>query len=193
MESKESDIVCVVLGDHNVGKTTLIKSYFTNSFDDSLSPSLYDNYRFEVNAKGCTVIVEVIDTPGLQTYDSIRELSYEQANVFLLCFSLANPSSFQSIEDKWHREIKSNGANLPIILVGTKHDKLVESVSKESTVEDHKAVSLSEKLGYAKYLTCSAKEGTNVKKVFDSAIRAGLKDRMSLLSGKGKKKDCVIY
>lgn len=188
MESKESEVVCVVLGDHNVGKTTLIKYYLTESFDETLSPSLYDFYRFEVEAKTCSITVEVIDTPGLQTYDSIRELSYDRASVCLVCFSVANPSSFQSIEDKWHREIKSHAANLPIILVGTKYDK-----QEEGSVDEQKADSLREKLGYSKYLHCSAKDGTNVKRVFDSAIRAALKDKMSLMTVKGKKKDCVVY
>lgn len=192
MESKEPEVVCVVLGDHNVGKTSLIKYYLTESFEETLSPSLYDNYRFEVEAKSITITVEVIDTPGLQTYDSIRELSYDRASVCLLCFSVTNPSSFQSIEDKWHREIKSHAANLPIILVGTKYDKLEEG-SKEGLVYEQKADSLREKLGYSKYLHCSAKDGTNVKRVFDSAIRAALKDKMSLMTGKGKKKDCVVY
>jgi GTPase SAR1 family protein len=73
-------------------------------------------------------------------------------------------------------------------LVGTKYDK-----QEEGSVDEQKADSLREKLGYSKYLHCSAKDGTNVKRVFDSAIRAALKDKMSLMTVKGKKKDCVVY
>lgn len=42
--------------------------------------------------------------------------------MFLICFSIVNPSSFENVRAKWYSEIKYFCPNTPIILVGTKLD-----------------------------------------------------------------------
>ena len=47
---------------------------------------------------------------------------YPQTNVFLICFSTANPASFENVKAKWLPEVKSHCPNVPIMLVGTQMD-----------------------------------------------------------------------
>ncbi len=51
-----------------------------------------------------------------------RPLSYAQTDVFLICFSIVNPISFENVRTKWYPEVKFFCPNTPIILVGTKLD-----------------------------------------------------------------------
>lgn len=38
--------------------------------------------------------------PGQEDYDRLRPLSYPQTDVFLVCFSVVSPSSFENVKEK---------------------------------------------------------------------------------------------
>ena len=44
-------------------------------------------------------------TPKLKTKTRLRPLSYANANVFLLCFSVISPVSFENVTAKWYPEL----------------------------------------------------------------------------------------
>jgi small GTP-binding protein len=59
---------------------------------------------------------------GQEEYDRLRPLSYANANVFLVCFSVTNPVSFENVTSKWYPEVIHFCPDVPQILVGTKLD-----------------------------------------------------------------------
>ena len=57
-----------------------------------------------------------------EEFDKLRPLCYTSADVFLLCFSVVSPTSFQNVPEKWVPEIRKHVPFAPLILVGTQCD-----------------------------------------------------------------------
>ena len=49
---------------------------------------------------------------GQEDYDRLRPLSYPQTDVFLVCFSVVSPSSFENVREKVSVNLKRNEVNL---------------------------------------------------------------------------------
>lgn len=133
-------------------------------------------------------------TIGQEDYDRLRPLSYPQTDVFLVCFSVVGPASFENVKEKWFPEVHHHCPGVPCLIVGTQVDlredaatieKLGRNKMKPVTVEQgllllrHFAyISIGEKLakelGAVKYVECSALTQTGLKNVFDEAIIAAL-------------------
>lgn len=84
----------------------------------SLYFSRFDNYSAPMVCDGVPVSLGLWDTAGQEDYDRLRPLSYPQTDVFLICFSVVSPSSFENVTSKWCPEIKHHCADAPILLVG---------------------------------------------------------------------------
>lgn len=177
-------IKCVVVGDGAVGKTCLMISYTTNAFLGEYVPTVFDNYTAHVMVDGKMINLNLWDTAGQEDYDRLRPLSYPMANVFLVCFSLVSPASFENVKEKWYPEVNHHCPGIPIVLVGTKLDLRDDHVTTEALREKHmspitslQGLHLQKEIRAVKYVECSAVTLKNLKTVFDEAILAVLKPR----------------
>jgi len=121
------------------------------------------------------------DTAGQEDYDRLRPLSYPQTDVFLICFSIISPSSFDNVKSKWYPEIQHHAPGVPIILVGTKSDlrgdhAMASTLAAKGLhmVTHDEAVARRTDIGAVNYLECSALTQEGLKTVFDEAIRAAM-------------------
>jgi Ras family len=129
--------------------------------------------------------------------DSLRTLCYADADVFLLCFNVACPDSFDAVTSRWLPEIRRLCPSTPIVLVGTQSDRRLQLGLDESNstakkgakllVSERQAERLADRIGAATYIECSASEQTKVKDVFDAAIVVTL-DRRGLVKCRQSKK-----
>ncbi|WWC98399.1 hypothetical protein V866_005290 [Kwoniella sp. B9012] len=194
-------IKCVVVGDGAVGKTCLLISYTTNAFPGEYVPTVFDNYSASVLVDGRPVSLGLWDTAGQEDYDRLRPLSYPQTDVFLVCFSVVSPPSFENIRT-WIPEIAHHAPGVPIILVGTKLDLREDPVTLQrlkerrfSPITYQMGAQCARDVGAVKYLEASSKTQKGLKNVFDEAIRAVLQPSIGPMNpggSKKKKKQCVI-
>ena len=143
-----------------------------------LTKSRFDNYSASVMVDGKPISLGLWDTAGQEDYDRLRPLSYPQTDVFLICFSIVSPPSFDNVKAKWFPEIEHHAPNVPIILVGTKLDLREDRATLEGLrqkrmepVSYEQALGVSKEIRAHKYLECSALTQRNLKSVFDEAIR----------------------
>jgi small GTP-binding protein len=175
-------IKCVVVGDGAVGKTCMLMSFSNNTFPQEYVPTVFDNYNTAIMVDDIPYNLGLWDTAGQEEYDRLRALCYPQTDVFLICFSLVTPSSFENVKLRWHAELKHHCPDTPYIVVGTKLDlrddpQALDTLKKQKlapvTYEEGKR--LATEIGASAYCECSAMTQKGLKTVFDEAARAVIK------------------
>uniref|UniRef100_A0A5F8H1I6 Ras homolog family member V n=1 Tax=Monodelphis domestica TaxID=13616 RepID=A0A5F8H1I6_MONDO len=150
----------------------------------------------QVLVDGAPVRIELWDTAGQEDFDRLRSLCYPDTDVFLACFSVVQPGSFQNITEKWLPEIRTHNPQAPVLLVGTQADLRddvnvliqLDQGGRETPVPHPQAQGLAEKIRARGYLECSALTQKNLKEVFDAAILSAIEHKARLekkLNAKG--------
>jgi len=160
------------------GKTCLLIAYTSSAFPKEYIPTVFDNYCANVVVEGKAINLGLWDTAGQEDYDRLRPLSYPQTDVFLLCFSVVNSSSFDNIKAKWNAEVTHHCPGVPIILVGTKIDMREDKECLESlkakgqiVITTEMGIAKATEIRAKKYLECSSKTQKGLKPVFEEAVR----------------------
>lgn len=111
---------------------------------------------------------------GQEDYDRLRPLSYPQTDVFLVCFSVTSPASFENVKEKWFPEVHHHCPGVPCLIVGTQIDlrddsQVIEKLArqKQRPVTSELGERLARELGAVKYVECSALTQKGLKNVFD--------------------------
>ncbi|CAK7328963.1 unnamed protein product [Dovyalis caffra] len=201
-------IKCVTVGDGAVGKTCMLICYTSNKFPTDYIPTVFDNFSANVVVEGTTVNLGLWDTAGQEDYNRLRPLSYRGADVFVLAFSLVSRASYENVLKKWIPELQHYAPGVPVVLAGTKLDLRED----KHYLADHPGLvpvttaqgeELRKQIGAAYYIECSSKTQqalcylayilTNVKAVFDAAIKVVIKPAQKQKERKKKpRRGCLL-
>ncbi len=116
----------------------------------------------------------------------MRSLSYQEADVFLLCFKLSDPISLHNARVKWAREIRQFRPDAPIVLCGCQGDIV-------SKADAEKALAVCCEIEAINYVETSAKLGEEVHEAFELCALAAIKNKRTSVntntnSSRGSKK-----
>ncbi len=156
----------VLLGDPEVGKTSLIRRYVHQSFSEdyqkTLGMSVAKRPEFVLLERGQSVETQLTiwDIMGQHASVELLKHSYlEGARGGLVLFDVTNPKSFEGLH-YWLDLARHHEPRMPILVLGNKAD-LVD----QRQLSDEEAEAACRAMGL-QYLPASAKTGLNVQAAF---------------------------
>ena len=154
-------IKLVLLGEANVGKTSLVYRFIENKFRENYKSTLGVNLLkkdMKIDEYG-EVSAQIWDLGGQESFKSLRQLYLEGANGALLVYDMTSKKSFEKLNE-WVQSFREARDDAPIILIGNKSDlkkqiKITESESGEYANANNMVL-----------IITSAKTGQNVEQAF---------------------------
>ena len=196
MEPNSAKIIkCVLVGDGSVGKTCMLISYTQDKFPTEYVPTIFENYSANIQIDKQTITLSLWDTAGQEDYNELRQLCYPQADVFIIVFSVVEPSSFENALKKWLPELNEKNARATKLFVGNKidlrDDNLVFTGEKNAHIVKQTAEKIITEMGF-KYIECSAMTQEGLKTAFDEAIRSCLKKKDTKIHTDNENCNCLL-
>jgi len=165
-EIKEFEVKICLLGDVNVGKTSIASRFCKNSFTDNYINTIGGAYQQQniVLNNGAKIKLHIWDTSGQDRFRSMTNLYYRDAQVAILTYDVTNEQSLESL-NYWLNELndKVEIDNMVLCLAGNKSD--IESSKRQVSTAKGKA--FAEEHNMIFYET-SAKTGAGVKELFQA-------------------------
>ncbi len=156
----------VIIGDHTVGKTSLIRQFVEGKFSHDYRATIGLNiFAHNFDFQGNEISVSLWDLGAQQFFKRFRKIYYNGAEAAFIVFDLTRRESFDNVKS-WYKEISEliEETNIPIVIIGNKSDLTEQRlISTEEGEELAKSVS---KTG-SSYIETSALTGNNVKDAFE--------------------------
>jgi small GTP-binding protein len=157
--------VCIV-GDSEVGKTTLVNQYLKRRFVAEAQRTIGSNFFVQyvkIPENKHMVTLQIWDLAGQPRFKWVRYAFYKGARGIVYAFDLTRRETLDSLQN-WKEEVESKIGVVSNILVGNKLDLLN---SDNRFIKEKETNLLKKFLSANAYYETSAKIGTNVKDVFD--------------------------
>ncbi|KAJ8410964.1 hypothetical protein AAFF_G00179990 [Aldrovandia affinis] len=170
----QQSVKCVLVGDTAVGKTALLVRFTSETFPDCYKPTVYENTGVDVFMDGVQISLGLWDTAGNDIFRGIRPMSYQQADVVLLCYSVANHTSFANVRHKWIREVQEHLPDVPVLVVATQTDQREMGQYQAHCLPSSEGRRLARDIRAQGYLECSSLSNRGVQQVFECAVRTAI-------------------
>lgn len=154
------------MGNGGVGKSATVIRFIQNAFVAEYDPTIEDSYRKAINVGGKDVLVDILDTAGVDEWGVMRDAFMRDGEVFVLMFSVTDRSSLEDLSSYRERIFRLKEVErVPMVVVANK----VDVGEDERKVFEGEGENLASSWGVP-FIQCSAKTGQNVTEVFTSAV-----------------------
>ena len=162
-KENEDMMKVITLGESGVGKSSIIKRYVKNIFEDETLSTIGLNFYYkQIKLKnGKTLQFKLIDTAEQEKYKALSKSYFKNAEAVLFIFAFNSQDSFDNIKNwiELFDENRNGKTGIPKYLVGNKSDK-------EKEVDDGLINQLKEEYKDFKYYKTSAKNNDGIDKMF---------------------------
>jgi len=180
--ARPHELTVVIVGDSKVGKTALINRFCHDVFTEYYAGTSFNCHISDSLVANKRVRYTIWDTAGVMETNTTRTLVFREADVFLLCYKISDPSSLFSAINHWVPDLRQQSPSTPIVLVGCQSDlrtdrTVMAGLAKvgKSPVSSQQALSMSKQIGAVMYVETSAKtSGRGVASVMEVAALTSL-------------------
>jgi len=166
-QQKRNSVVVKVgmVGDAQIGKTSLMVKYIEGKFDEDYIQTLGVNFMEKsITIKNTEITFSIWDLGGQREFISMLPLVCNDAVATLFMFDLSNKASLSSVKD-WYRQVRGMNRNSFAFLIGTKYDLFVELSNKEQAAITKQARKFAKAMK-APLIFSSASHSINIQKIF---------------------------
>jgi small GTP-binding protein len=163
--------VCVI-GEAAVGKTSLIRRYVLDKFDDRYIATIgtkttAKEVSVELGDEITYLKLQIWDILGLRSFSTLQKSAYRGANGAFIVLDITRKGTLRTLED-WLLALYREAGEIPVVIMGNKVDLIPDYHKSEITklVADY---------GFPCFLS-SARSGENVDKAFNKLGRMIVKD-----------------
>ena len=165
-ESYDHIFKVLLLGNSDVGKSSLILRYVDQVWSDTFVPTIGVDFKvktLEIDNK--QIKMQIWDTAGQERFRNVISSYFRGSHGILLIYDITNRDSFKNLEN-WLTEIEKNASqNVLKILIGNKND-LVDD--REIKAEEGQAFANRNGM---QFIETSAKMNTNVTEAFEALAK----------------------
>ena len=93
----------LVIGDTNVGKTSILVRYVNNEYDEDSMPTLGSSFKTKEvefsmpDGQRNKTKISIWDTAGQERFDSLTKMYFRGASAALVCYDVTNELSFNKV------------------------------------------------------------------------------------------------
>ncbi len=154
-----------IVGDSSVGKTSMIRRFVVDVFDDRYIATIGTkvtkrDMEYKFSDKTVYLTLMLWDILGQKDYKKIRAQSMTGSHGMIIAADMTRPETVKSAEEFWYEEVVTSLGNVPIVLVGNKTDMA------EGDCEACRELTAFGRRIETPVLFCSAKTGENVEEAF---------------------------
>ncbi|NWF97049.1 MAG: GTP-binding protein [Candidatus Thorarchaeota archaeon] len=154
----------VLLGDSEVGKTSLVQRYVYNSLSTDIGRTIGAILHVKrVERRGMRHKLIIWDLGGTESLAALREQYCANAAGAFMVFDTTRPETLAGV-DRWLNALRAAAGNVPCVFVENKIDL-------ESKLDPHEVMRLAEKHA-VRLIQTSAKENRNVDLAFTGLVDA---------------------
>ncbi|CAN6475937.1 unnamed protein product [Victoria cruziana] len=130
----------LLIGDSGVGKSSLLLSFTSDTFED-LSPTIGVDFKVKmVTVGGKRLKLAIWDTAGQERFRTLTSSYYRGAQGVIMVYDVTRRETFKNLSEVWAKEIDLYSTNQDCIkmLVGNKVDKVLLLYQMQDTFFDIK-------------------------------------------------------
>jgi len=160
----------LLLGNSDVGKSSLILRYVDQVWSDTFVPTIGVDFKvktLEIDNK--QIKMQIWDTAGQERFRNVISSYFRGSHGILLIYDITNRDSFKNLEN-WLIEIEKNASqNVLKILIGNKNDLV-----NDREIQSEEGQAFANRNGM-EFIETSAKMNTNVTEAFEALAKLMMK------------------
>ncbi|GET93724.1 small G-protein, putative [Leishmania tarentolae] len=163
LSDEEECIKVIVVGDGNVGKTSMLRRFVRGDFIEQYRKTIGAEFMEKdvfLRSSNTTVKLMLWDTAGQEVFNALTQAYYRGAGAAILTFSTVDYDSFLNVAE-WRRRVESVCGPITMVLCQTKFD-----LSHEASMTNTDAEKLADQLEVPLFRV-STKDDFNVTQLFE--------------------------